>query len=86
MRRNLIGTRSVIFIRGTKSVLDESATCGIYLTKQATIMFTITLLLQSRKIVHILGALDKKVAKILTKGFTKMQDSHHEFQELIELN
>ena len=36
----------------------------------------------SCKIAHFLGALDKNLAKIVTEGFTKMQDSYQEFQEV----
>ena len=40
-------------------------------------------LARSCKIVHILGALGKNLAKILTKGFRNLQDSWQEFQDIL---
>ena len=45
------------------------------------VSFSLEFMPRSCKIVSILGALDKNLAKILTKVFTKMQDSYQEFQE-----
>ena len=45
------------------------------------VSFYLEFLARSCKIVHILGALDKNLAKILTKGFTKMQDVFKNFKK-----
>ena len=45
--------------------------------------FFLKFLARSCKIVHILGALGKNLAKILTKGFKNMQDSWQEFQDIL---
>ena len=37
----------------------------------------------SSKVVHILGALDKNLAKIFTKGFTKMKEYYQSVQGII---
>ena len=63
-------------------VADQDAVgVGFGLFSITFVVFSFEFLARPCKIVRILGALGKNLAKILAKGFTKMQDPYQEFQE-----
>ena len=77
--RDKILETSWFFLRGffcTKIIF-----CAFFRSKKLTIF--LKFLARFCKIVHILGALGKNLAKILSKGFKNLQDSCQEFQNLL---